>query len=147
MSAYQNILVGIDVHGPEGTKPFHQACAYARDHDATLHIATVLNASGTWERMDPKLKQTKREAQEMLEKYQHQAEERGVSNVKLVLEQGSPKARITRHLTPQHDIDLIIVGAATGSKMDKFLLGSVAEGIVREANCDVLTVKETSGSA
>ncbi|SDI83671.1 universal stress protein [Natribacillus halophilus] len=144
MGAYKNILLGVDVHGPEGNKPFQQACAYARDHDATLHIATVLNTKGasTQERMDPKLKELKRQAYEILEDYQQQAKEKGVSHVKMILDTGSPKARITRHLVPEYDIDLVVVGATQGNKLENILLGSDAEGIIREAKCDVLTVRE-----
>ncbi|MBB6450306.1 nucleotide-binding universal stress UspA family protein [Geomicrobium halophilum] len=147
MSAYQNILLGVDVYGPEVKKPFHQACAYARDNDAIFHIATVLNTkgTGTLKRMDPKLKELKRQAYETLETYQQQAEEAGVSNVKMILDTGSPKARITQHLAPEYDIDLLVVGATQGNKVENLLLGSVAEGVVREAKCDVLTVRENLG--
>ncbi|QDI92508.1 universal stress protein [Salicibibacter halophilus] len=143
MRSYQNILVGIDVHGQEWDKPFEQACVYAMNHDATLHIATVLNTKTytTQERFDPKLKELKKHAYEMLEKYQQKAKDKGVSQVKTIFDTGSPKARITRHLAPQHDIDLIVVGANQANKAEKFILGSVADGIIREARCDVVTVK------
>lgn len=143
MQSYQNILVGIDVHGPEWDKPFDQACIYALNHDATLHIATVLNTKTytTEERFDPKLKELKQHAHEMLDNYKQKAKDKGVYQVNVIFDTGSPKTRITRHLAQNHDIDLIVVGANLANKAEKFVLGSVADGIVREARCDVVTVK------
>ncbi|WP_160141632.1 universal stress protein [Salicibibacter halophilus] len=143
MRLYQNILVGIDVHGPNWEKPFQKACAYAKNQDATLHIATVLNikANTIQDRPDQKSEKIQNDAYEVLENYQQKAKAKGVSHVNTILNAGSPQARITRHLTPEYDIDLIIIGATRENRMENVIVGSVANAIVREARCDVLTVR------
>ena len=77
----------------------------------------------------------------MLEDYKKKAEDKGVENVKLILETGSAKNKIAKHLASEYDIDMIIIGATKGDKMNRLLLGSVADGIVSQAKCDVLIVR------
>lgn len=52
-----------------------------------------------------------------------------------------------RGAVQENDIDLIIVGTRGRSGIRKFLLGSVAEEVVRNATCPVLTVGPYSPSA
>ena len=40
----------------------------------------------------------------------------------------------------KENIDLVVIGASGRHGLDRFLLGSVTERVVREANCSVLVV-------
>ncbi len=61
----------------------------------------------------------------------------GVQSVESVVETGSPKGILTQ-LT---NVDLIVCGATGLNRMEKMMLGSVAEKVVRHAHCDVLIVR------
>lgn len=54
---------------------------------------------------------------------------------------GDPAAEIVR-LASDEDIDLIVMATAGRSGLRRVLMGSVAEAIVRQAPCPVLTLKE-----
>jgi nucleotide-binding universal stress UspA family protein len=45
----------------------------------------------------------------------------------------------------QHDIDVIVMGTLGRKGMERVLIGSVAEQVVREAPCPVLTVRASAG--
>ena len=48
---------------------------------------------------------------------------------------------ISRDLSKKIEADLIICGATGLNAVERFLIGSVSENIVRSAKCDVLVVR------
>ena len=75
------------------------------------------------------------EATEQIEKMVNQA---GLVCIKKVLE-GNPGEELLR-FSEEEGADLIVMGACGRTGLDKFLLGSVAEKVVRAAKVPVLTV-------
>jgi nucleotide-binding universal stress UspA family protein len=61
------------------------------------------------------------------------------------LEQGSPREAIVR-CASEWDYDLIIMGTHGRTGLAHFILGSVAENVVRRAPCPVLTTRATRES-
>lgn len=57
-----------------------------------------------------------------------------------VLLEGDPVAKILREAETRH-CDLIVIGTHGRRGVGRFFLGSVAEKVVRQATCPVLTVK------
>jgi universal stress protein A len=53
---------------------------------------------------------------------------------------GSPACQIVK-LAERERIDLIVMGSHGRTGLSKLLMGSVAEGVMRKANCPVLIVK------
>lgn len=53
---------------------------------------------------------------------------------------GTP-ARVITEFAVKNDVDLIVVGSQGKSGLERLILGSVAESIIRMANCMVLVVK------
>jgi nucleotide-binding universal stress UspA family protein len=60
--------------------------------------------------------------------------------VETVILDGKPAAEIVRYAKEQ-DIDLIVIGTQGKQGIERFLLGSVAESVIRSAHCRVLVVK------
>ena len=58
---------------------------------------------------------------------------------------GSPKTVITKEIAKSVEADLIICGATGHTPVERYLIGSVSEAIVRSAKCDVLVIR-TPGS-
>ena len=54
---------------------------------------------------------------------------------------GKPFLEIVRYARENH-IDLIVIGSHGRTGLSHMLLGSVAEGVVREAPCPVMTVRQ-----
>ena len=68
------------------------------------------------------------------------AESAGI-NVKTILRFGSPKVEIAKNIPKEHHIDLILLGATGLNAVERILIGSVSEYVVRNAPCDVLIVR------
>ncbi len=60
--------------------------------------------------------------------------------------EGNPALEITR-FAKDHGVDLIVVGTLGKSGIDRILLGSVAEKVVRIAPCPVLVIKSQKPSS
>ena len=64
-----------------------------------------------------------------------------MTDIKVVMKVGVPKSVLTKEVIPEEKADLIMVGATGLNAVERFLLGSVSENIVRHATCDVLIVR------
>ena len=63
-----------------------------------------------------------------------------------VLLEGDPAAEISRYAADA-GIDVIVIGTHGRTGVDRLVMGSVAERVMREATCSVLVVKLPKGSA
>jgi nucleotide-binding universal stress UspA family protein len=61
-------------------------------------------------------------------------------NVTSTLEEGDPKPRII-DVASEWNADLIVLGSHGRKGLDRFLMGSVAEGVARHAKCSVEIVR------
>jgi nucleotide-binding universal stress UspA family protein len=66
--------------------------------------------------------------------------------VEHVMLEGDPADEIVRHAR-QMAADLIVMGTQGRTGLDRLLLGSVAEKVLRDAACSVLVVKLPKGTA
>ena len=80
-------------------------------------------------------------AEDLLGGYKKEALAAGVQKVNVVVDYGSPKSMISKYINTEIEADLIIYGATGLNAMERFLIGSVSEYIVRSATCDVLVVR------
>jgi glycine betaine transporter len=64
-----------------------------------------------------------------------------LANAVIVAPVGSPQAEIIKYAAG-HQIDLIVLGTHGRGAIGQWLLGSVAERLVRHAECSVLTVRQ-----
>ncbi|HLR92832.1 MAG TPA: universal stress protein [Atopostipes sp.] len=145
---YRNIMVAIDGSN-EAEQAFKEGVAIAKRNDSHFYIAHVsdtrslrsfpnfVSPISNTEFMD----QTQRAAETTLAEYKKWAEDRGLSNVKTILKFGSPKAEIAKNIPDEYDIDLILLGATGLNAVERILIGSVSEYVVRSAPCDVLIVR------
>jgi len=62
------------------------------------------------------------------------------AHVQHLLAEGDPAAEILR-TAREHHCDLIVMGTHGRTGLNRFVLGSVAEQVVRQAGCPVLTIK------
>lgn len=140
---YSQILVAVD-GSKESEWAFKKAVAIADRNSATLNLVNIIDtrsyaAVEAYDRSIAERAQTF--AVELLEEYKQKAEAEGVKNVQIIVEYGSPKTMISRDLSKKIEADLIICGATGLNAVERFLIGSVSENIVRSAKCDVLVVR------
>ena len=67
-------------------------------------------------------------------------EEAGLKTTSCLMH-GSPFVEIVRYAR-EHGIDLIVMGTHGRTGLDHAIIGSVAENVVRKADCSVLTVRQ-----
>ena len=79
-----------------------------------------------------------KEGKEALKQVEELAQEKGVAFESLVIE-GNPGSEIISY-AESAGMDIIILGAVGRTGLDKFLLGSVAEKVVRNSKIPVLTI-------
>jgi len=141
--SYNQILVAVD-GSKEAEWAFKNSIAIAKRNDATLNLANVIDTRSfaAIEAYDRSIADRAQVfAEELLNAYKKEAEAAGVTKVNILVEYGSPKTMISKDLANKVQADLIICGATGLSTVERFLIGSVSEHIVRSAKCDVLVVR------
>src|SRR5690606_6050344 len=114
---------------------FKKAVAIAkRNNNASLNLVNIIDTRSyaAVEAYDRSIaERAQKFAEELLGEYKQEAEAEGLNKVNIIVEYGSPKTMITRDLTKKIEADLIICGATGLNKVERFLIGSVSENIVR----------------
>lgn len=140
---YKNIIVAID-GSDASAKAFEKAVEITKQNDARLILAHVVDSRtfATAEAYDRTLAERAEEyATETLDHFIKKAEAAGLTNLVRVIEYGSPKVKIAKDIAQEYEANLIICGATGLNAVERFLIGSVSENIVRQAACDVLIVR------
>jgi nucleotide-binding universal stress UspA family protein len=152
MGLYDRILVPTD--GSEGVeRAVSHAVDLAAAHGATIHAVYVVNTAGftglpmesSWEGVEEMLRE---DAENALEMVRTLADQRSVTVETHVLE-GPPQREIVRY-AEEEGCDLVVMGTHGRGGIDRLLLGSVAEKVVRASNVPVMTVRvgqEAAGQA
>ena len=143
MTLYDRLLVPTD-GSPEGRRAVAHAIDLAAVHGAAVTAVYVVDTakySGlpmetSWKGIDQLFRS---EAEDALETVESLAADRGV-DVESTTVDGTPSAEICR-LAETGEYDLIVMGTHGRGGIDRLLLGSVAEKVVRRASIPVLTVR------
>ncbi len=143
MLQYKNILIAVD-GSSEAEWAFNKAVEVAKRNDAKLSIINVIDTRSyaSVEAYDRSISERAASfSHSLLEGYKNAALERGVTNVDTFTEYGSPKTIIPKKIAKKLEVDLIMCGSTGLNAVERFIIGSVSEAIVRHADCDVLVVR------
>ena len=143
MTLYDRILVPTD-GSAEGERAVAHALDVATVHDATVHAIYVVDTASyagmpmesSWEGIGDLLRS---DAADAVERVKRLAAEAAV-DVDTAVVDGSPSREIIRY-AEDNDCDLVVMGTHGRGGIDRLLLGSVAEKVVRGASVPVLTVR------
>ena len=138
---YKSIVVAVD-GSKEAEYAFRKSIDVAkRNKGSILNIVNVLDTR-SFEAYDRSIFDgAQQKSEQLLNDYKAQAEAEGIENVKIVIEYGSPKNILTKKIANSVEADLIMCGATGQTAVQRFLIGSVSEAIVRSATCDVLVIR------
>lgn len=145
MVALKNILVATDFSEPSGV-----ALAYGRDlartYSARLHVLHVVE--DVMLRFTPEVGLIGPDVQKDLEAIANRdlnalltADDRRTIDVVPVIDRGINMAETITNYAKANAIDLIVTGTHGRGAVKHFLMGSVAERVIRTAPCPVLTVR------
>jgi nucleotide-binding universal stress UspA family protein len=120
------------------TNAFQLACALARDYHAPLH---VLHVSTAYEAYEQERLFDRHSAQYLAQDWERLGELRcsGIE-VHRHLEEGEPAEQILR-VAAALRCDFIVMGSHGRTGLNRLLLGSVSEDVMRGAACQVIIVK------
>ncbi|WP_418280789.1 universal stress protein [Halorubrum sp. DTA98] len=138
---YDDILFPTD--GSDGADvALDHAIEHALTYDATLHVLYVVEETYPAVEAGPPsvLAALEKEGEDALERARSRAKAAGVESIRGSVDGGSPYRHILEYVD-EHGIDLIVMGTHGRRGVDRFLLGSVTEKVVRTADCPVLTVR------
>ncbi|MFB6102443.1 MAG: universal stress protein [Haloplanus sp.] len=143
---YQDILVPTD--GSEAsTQAVDHAVDLATQYDATIHALYVVD-TGAYVSIEVGsemiVEALREEGREAVDAVAATAGDAGVASQTNVVE-GDAHRKILDY-TDENDIDLIVMGTHGRRGVDRYLLGSVTERIVRSSPVPVLTVRQERDS-
>jgi nucleotide-binding universal stress UspA family protein len=140
---YRNVLVPTD-GSASATAALDLAAAIETEPDATLHLLSVIEVAppGLDVHAEMHGDQLEAQAKEILEDATATAEAAGVESISDSIEIDSSIERAILSHVETNDIDLVVMGTRGRSGLDRYLLGSVAEKVVRTAPVPVLTVPD-----
>ena len=145
---YERILIAID-GSYESELAFEKGVNIALRNNAELLLTHVidtraLQSVATFDTyIYEKLEQ---EAKDVLNNYEQQAREKGLTKVKQVIEFGNPKTLLARDIPDKEKVDLIMVGATGLNTFERLLIGSSSEYIMRHAKVDFLVVRDSENT-
>ncbi len=143
---YKHILIGTD--GSELMGTVYEHCAYlARLTNATVHVAYVLDVAGfasipidsTWQNMYDVLLD---EGRAIIDNARKAIISHDIGNAAIMTAvlQGHPSDELNAY-AENNAIDLIVIGTHGRRGLDRLLIGSVADKVIRGAKVPVLVVR------
>jgi nucleotide-binding universal stress UspA family protein len=140
---YDNILLPTD--GSEATTAaVDHAGHLAETHDATVHVLSVVDTRNRFESPSSGIAPDAWLASER--ERARQAVDEAVATLpedvpaERVVAEGVPKSAILDYVG-ENDPDLVVMGTHGRTGLDHYLIGSVAENVVRESPTPVMTVR------
>lgn len=147
---YDRVLVPTD-GGPHSTAAARHAVELAERHGATLHSLYVVDTGTGWltvskaEVRDALREVGEAAGREALRVVERLAADADVELVTAVRE-GSPDEAILAYVD-EADVDLVVMGTHGRTGVERRLLGSITERVVRAADVPVTTITEADDGA
>lgn len=135
--SFKKILLATDF-SDESEKAFNYATAVARLHGSSIYIVHVIPPDFTSFIPQPPSDWVRHEAEREMEILESRSELQPIAH-ETVLRTGSVW-NVVASVIHEQDIDLMVLGTHGRGGFKKLFLGSVAEEVVRRAECPVITV-------
>lgn len=142
---YERILVAID-GSYESELAFLKGVQVAKRNQAELLLTHVIDTralqsvatfdSYIYEKLEE-------EAKAVLDDFERQAKEAGLTKIRKVIEFGNPKHLLAIEIPDREKADLIMVGATGLNTFERLMIGSSSEYILRHAKVDLLIVRDS----
>lgn len=135
---YDQILFPTD--GSQGAAvAFDHLLDIADDHDSTVHILNVADPARALQSQGDVIDALEREGEQIVRTSADRAQQRGVETTTEV-RKGEPYRTIIDYAA-SHDIDLTVMPTHGRQGLERFLLGSTTERVLRRSDVPVLTIQ------
>ena len=139
---FEDVLVGVD--GSDCSRAaLDVGVSVADQEDAALHLLSVVDvaALGPEVRTEYLEDALEADAQSVVDDAAARASSAGVDPAAEIVAFGSSISRAIRKYVEENDVDLLVVGTHGRTGFNRYVLGSVAEFLVRTSPVPVLTVR------
>jgi len=136
-ASFKNILLATDF-SDASEKAFHYATAIARLHGSKIYVVHVISPESISFIPELPLDRYRHEAERQMERLASRSELKPIAH-ETVLRAGSVWSVLSAVIR-QADIELVVLGTHGRGGLEKLVLGSAAEEVVRRAGCPVITV-------
>ncbi len=136
---FENILLPTD--GSECSKVAgNHAIEVAKRYDSKLHILSVVSYGALDTVVPEVMEKLKEAAEKTVDESSKQAKTSNVKKVKTSVQKGpNPTKSILKYID-DNSIDLIVMGTHGRTGLDRYLIGSTTEKVMRETKVPVMTV-------
>lgn len=136
----ETVLVPTDGSDPAEAAA-NRAIALAEANGAALHVVHVVDVTATWGDLDSGavLEALETAGQRAVDRVIDLADEADLRAVEASVLTGTP-ARAIAQYAADRDVDLIVIGTHGRTGLDRYVLGSVTEKVVRTSTAPVLAV-------
>ncbi|MFT4885460.1 MAG: nucleotide-binding universal stress UspA family protein [Natronomonas sp.] len=139
---YDDILVPTD-GSTCATAAVEEAIDHAETHDARLHFLYVVDETRIPAEDRPGLYDSlETEGEAAISDARAKAKAAGITSIRGEIGAGAPH-RVIVDYAEENDVDLVVMGTHGRSGLERALLGSVTERVLRTADQPVLTVRES----
>ncbi|TDM04307.1 universal stress protein [Macrococcus carouselicus] len=143
MLSYDRVLIAVD-GSRDAEWAFNKAVETAKRNEAALYVVHIIDGRSYADIMTedrPDIGEAESYSQKLLAGYKELAVSSGLSDIEVISDVGSPDILIPKKIAVEVAADLIICGSEGMNAVERFILGSTSESIVRHAKCDVLVVR------
>ena len=139
---YERILFPTD-GGPASSEALDQVVALSTHFEATVHVLFVVDESTIATDVDTTslVDQLEMSGDNAIQETTESLRAAGCETVVEAVVRGKPADRILEY-ADANDIDLIVMGTHGRTGLDRYLLGSVTESVVRNSTTPVLTLRK-----
>ncbi|WP_049972362.1 universal stress protein [Haladaptatus cibarius] len=137
---YERILLPTD-GSDAADRAIEQALNLAKTYDARLYVISIVDQTAIPPdvRADILYEELQEDGEQAVDDIEQKASDAGI-DVRTSIPQGTPYRTIL-DFADDHDVDLIVMGTHGRRGIDRYLLGSVTEKVVRLSERPVLTVR------
>lgn len=141
----RKVLVPVD-GSDQAHKAFMQAIEIAKASNAQLEVVAVIHddtvTGKSAYRSGVVFEKLQNEWNEFIKTYEQEAiDQYGLNNINAYTVMGKPKNEIIRIARDNPEIDLIVIGATGKNAIERSVLGSVTQYVVRHAEVPVFVVR------
>lgn len=143
---YDEILFPTD-GSDEAASVFEHVLEIADAHDSTIHILNVADTTqvSVARIQGEVIDVLEQEGEEIIQEAAERAEERGITTDAEVI-QGKPFRTIIEY-ADSHGVDIVVLPTHGRSGLERFLLGSTTERVIRRTEVPVLSIRPDADSA
>lgn len=138
---YRDILVTTD--GSDSSKEAgNHIIEFAKNYDATLHILSVVSVKSLVMEKPGEIEKIIEDAEKSVDDIARKAKQNGIEDIKYSVHKGSTPSKLILEYIDENNIDIVFMGTHGKSGIDKYLLGSTTNRVMRKSPIPVYIVSK-----